>query len=129
VILANADILRPWEIECQFDQLKPRGLITIFVGAAATRPLCGAPQQSADCPLIGFLSLLSSAAAARYIETFRSTLRVTALEFRFSEGSVERMRNFAAELVDLTNYIAASAFRLSTSRKIEATASTLPSRR
>jgi len=85
-----------------------RHFSTLLAGAAAW-PLAARAQQSSDRPLIGFMSPLSSATAARYIATFRSTLRELgyveggniAIEFRFADGSAERMRDFAAELVAL----------------------------
>jgi putative ABC transport system substrate-binding protein len=89
--------------------MKRREFITLLGGAAATWPIGAAAQQPATHPLIGVLSPLSSAAAARSIGALRAGLRdlgyidgrnVT-LVVRYGEGVPERMGSLAAELVAL----------------------------
>jgi putative tryptophan/tyrosine transport system substrate-binding protein len=76
----------------QFNQLNRRQFITLVGGAAW--PLAAWAQQPAGRPLIGLLSPLSAATAARNIEVFRSTLRDSgytedrniSMALRFAEG-------------------------------------------
>ena len=80
-----------------------------LVGGAATWPLAAQAQQSPVLPLIGILSALSSATAARNIDAFRAGLRDLGyvegrnlkVELRFADGVNERLPDLAAELVAL----------------------------
>ena len=54
--------------------IRRRELIAAL-GGAATWPLAARSQQSPTLPLIGILSALSSATAARNIDAFRAGLR------------------------------------------------------
>jgi len=93
----------------QFDQLKRREFITLVGGAAAAWPLAARAQQQAIRPLIGFLSPLSAASAARNVVAFRSGLRDlgylegrnATLALRFGDGAPERLPPLAQELVAL----------------------------
>jgi putative ABC transport system substrate-binding protein len=93
----------------QLDHLKRREFITLLGGAAAVWPLAARAQQSLGRPLVGLLSPLSQAAAARNVEGFRKGLRDLgyvegrniAVEFRYSEGVPARLPELAAELVAL----------------------------
>ena len=88
-----------------------RVVITLLGGAAAAGwPLAARAQQPAPLrPLIGVLSPLSAAAAARQIAAFRSALRDlgyvdgrnATLEVRYGGGTPERMAPLAIELAAL----------------------------
>jgi putative tryptophan/tyrosine transport system substrate-binding protein len=89
--------------------MKRREFITLLGGAAAAWPLAARAQQASGRPLIGVLSPLSPAAAARNIEALRAGLRdlgyvedrnVT-LALRFAGGVPARLSELAAELVAL----------------------------
>jgi putative ABC transport system substrate-binding protein len=90
-----------------FHQVKRREFITLIGGMAAWL-LAARAQSTPVRPLIGVLSPLSAAAAARNIATFRSALRdlgyvernVT-LALRFGDGVPERMPPLARELAAL----------------------------
>jgi putative tryptophan/tyrosine transport system substrate-binding protein len=90
-----------------FDPLKRREFITL-VGSAVAWPLAAGAQQPVR-PLIGFLSPLSAASAARNVAAFRSGLRDlgylegrnATLVLRFGDGVPERMVSLAQELVVL----------------------------
>jgi putative tryptophan/tyrosine transport system substrate-binding protein len=92
----------------QFDRLRRREFIKLIGGAAAWQLTAGAQQQPVH-PLIGVLSPLSAALAARNLAGFRSGLRdlgylegrdVT-LALRYGDGAPERMAPLAQELVAL----------------------------
>ena len=89
--------------------MRRREFITL-VGGAAAWPLAARAQQQAPVrPLIGVLSPLSAAAAARQIAAFRSALRElgyvdgrnATLELRYGDGVPERMPTLAIELAAL----------------------------
>ena len=89
--------------------LKRRQFITLLGVAAAAWPLAARAQQQPVRPLIGFLSPLSAASAARNVAAFRSGLRdlgylegrnVT-LALRYGDGVPERMVPLAQDLVGL----------------------------
>ena len=91
------------------DRMKRRDFITLLGGAAAAWPLAARAQQQPVRPLIGILSPLSAASAARNIVAFRSGLRDlgylegrnATLEIRYGDGAPERMAPLAQELVAL----------------------------
>jgi ABC-type uncharacterized transport system substrate-binding protein len=88
--------------------VKRRDFITLLGGAAAW-PVATYAQQQPVRPLIGILSPLSAASAARNIAAFRSGLRDlgylegrnATLEIRYGDGAPERMAPLAQELVAL----------------------------
>ena len=89
--------------------LRRRDLITLIGGAAATWPLAARAQQQPVRPLIGVLSPLSAASAARNIAGLRSGLRdlgylegrnVT-LALRYGDGAPERMVPLGRDLIGL----------------------------
>jgi putative ABC transport system substrate-binding protein len=89
--------------------MKRREFITLVGAAAASWPLAARAQQQLIRPLIGVLSPLSAASAARNIAGFRSGLRDlgylegrnATLEIRYGDGAPERMAPLAQELVAL----------------------------
>jgi putative tryptophan/tyrosine transport system substrate-binding protein len=92
--------------------MRRRELIALLGGAAAAPlmwPLAARAQPAPTRPLIGVLSPLSPATAARNVEAFRAGLRdlgyvegrnIT-IELRFAEGAIERLPDLASELVAL----------------------------
>jgi putative ABC transport system substrate-binding protein len=88
--------------------VKRREFISLLGGAAAW-PMVVRAQQQLVRPLIGVLSPLSAASAARNIAGFRSGLRDlgylegrnATLEIRYGDGAPERMAPLAQELVAL----------------------------
>ena len=87
-----------------------RELLAALGGTAVAWPLAARAQQPAPVrPLIGLLSPLSPAAAARNVAAFRSGLRDlgyleghnATLELRYGEGEAERLAPLAQELVAL----------------------------
>src|SRR5262245_20168872 len=91
------------------DQLRRREFITLLGGAAVAWPFAAQAQPSPVGPLIGVLSPLSAASAARNIARFRSGLRDlgylegrnATLALRFGDGAPERLAPLAQELVAL----------------------------
>jgi putative ABC transport system substrate-binding protein len=92
----------------QFDRLKRREFITLLGGAAATWPLTARAQQQA-MPVIGVMSPLSVATAARNLAALRNGLRAlgytegrnVVIEYRFAEGVAERYSALVNDLVAL----------------------------
>src|SRR5262249_53946903 len=88
---------------------KRREFVTLLGGAASAWPLAARAQQQPVRSLIGILSPLSAASAARNIAAFRSGLRDlgyleghnATLEIRYGDGAPERMAPLAQELVAL----------------------------
>ena len=89
--------------------MKRRTFITLLGSAAAAWPLVARAQQQPVRPLIGVLSPLSAASAARNIAGLRSGLRdlgylegrnVT-LALRYGDGAPDRMVPLAQDLVGL----------------------------
>jgi putative ABC transport system substrate-binding protein len=88
--------------------MQRRKFITLLGGVAAW-PLAAGAQQQPVRPLIGFLSPLSAASAARNVAAFRAGLRDlgyleghnATLALRFGDGAPERMAPLAQELVGL----------------------------
>jgi putative ABC transport system substrate-binding protein len=89
--------------------MKRREFITLVGSAAAAWPLVARAQQAPVRPVIGVLSPISPAAAARNTEALRTGLRdlgysegrnIT-LEQRYADGAIERLPDLAAELVAL----------------------------
>jgi putative ABC transport system substrate-binding protein len=87
-----------------------REFITLFSGAAASAwPRIASAQQPRIGPLVGVLSPLSAATAARNISTFRSALRDVGyvegrnltVAYRYGDGVPARMASLARELVAL----------------------------
>src|SRR5262249_27922459 len=89
--------------------MKRREFIALIGGAATAYPVRVWAQNSSRRAVIGVLSPISAAAAARNIEALRAGLRELGyiedrnitLELRFAEGAIERLPDLAAELLAL----------------------------
>src|SRR5262245_19781698 len=89
--------------------MKRREFIALIGGVTTAYPLRVWSQQTPRRPIIGVLSPISAAAAARNIEALRAGLRELGyeedrnitLELRFAEGAIERLPELAAELLAL----------------------------
>src|SRR6516162_701019 len=87
--------------------IKRRGFITLLGGAAAW-PVAARAQQAA-MPVVGVMSPLSVATAARNIAALRNRLRELGytegrninIEYRFGDGLAERFPVLVADLVAL----------------------------
>ena len=89
--------------------MRRREFIVLVGNAAAAWPLAGRAEQAPGRPVIGLLSPISAAAAARNVEALRTGLRDLgysegrniALETRYADGAIERLPALATELVAL----------------------------
>src|SRR5262245_51841316 len=98
-----------WGQRMQFGQLKRREFITLLGGATVAWPLAARAQQPGKPPTIGFLGAGSPSYWGRWVSAFVQRLRdlgwtegkTVAIEYRWAEGSGERMDEIAAEFVRL----------------------------
>src|SRR4029077_13148130 len=90
------------------DRVRRRHFLTLLGGAAAAWPLVARAQQPA-MPVIGVMSPLSAATAARNLAALRNGLRDLGynegrnikIEYRFADGAPERYPALMAELIAL----------------------------
>ena len=102
----------------QFDQLKRREFITLVGGAAAVWPLAARAQQASGIRRLGVLMgyAESDPEAKDFFAGFTQRLaelgwldaRNLRMDVRWAPGSVDRMRTFAKELVELQPDVACS---------------------
>jgi putative tryptophan/tyrosine transport system substrate-binding protein len=86
-----------------------REFITLLGGAATAWPLAGRAQQAGKLPTIGFLGAGSPSYWGRWVSAFTQRLRELGwaegksitIEYRWAEGSGDRMDEIAAEFVRL----------------------------
>jgi putative ABC transport system substrate-binding protein len=113
----------------QFDQLKRREFIALLGGAATGWPLATQAQQPA-MPVVGFLGSEIDAhfpafhkglAEAGYVDG-----RNVAVEYRWSEGHVERFPEFVADLVRRQVTVIASLAGIPAATAAKAATATIP---
>jgi putative tryptophan/tyrosine transport system substrate-binding protein len=105
----------------------------MLCGAAAAWPLA-APAQQPAMPVIGFLSSRSPAESADSVTAFRQGLREMAfiegqnllIAFRWAEGRYDRLRQLAADLVELRVAILFAAGGSPSALAAKAATSTIP---
>ena len=86
--------------------MQRREFMTLVSGAAAAWPVAARAQQ-ASMPVIGYLGVADASASKPVLDRFHSGLREmgfvqgqnVAIEFRWAEGSLERLPELAADLV------------------------------
>ena len=87
--------------------MKRREFMTLLGGAAAAWPLAARAQQAGKIHRVGFLGSATAAGSAKPVQSLRSGLREfgyvegtnLATEFRWAEGTYERLPRLAAELI------------------------------
>jgi putative tryptophan/tyrosine transport system substrate-binding protein len=90
-------------------EMRRREFITLVGGAAAAWPLAARAQPSGRTYRIGFLGLTSHAETGRRVDALRTGLRQLGyeegknivIEYRWAEGTYDRLPELAAELVKL----------------------------
>src|SRR6478736_4405635 len=87
--------------------MRRRQFITLIGGAVATLPLAALGEQAGKVHRIGFLGSATAAGSAKAVESFRTGLREfgyvedtnISIEFRWAEGSYDRLPHLVAELI------------------------------
>jgi putative tryptophan/tyrosine transport system substrate-binding protein len=107
---ADYPAIRSWlaKNRMQFDQMKRREFMTLLGGVAAAWPFAARAQQP-TMPVVGVMSPLSVATAARNLSSLRNGLRdlgysegrSVKIEARFADGVAERFPVLVADLLAL----------------------------
>src|SRR6516225_1392323 len=90
--------------------MRRREILVLLGGATIACPRAAVRAQQKAMPVIGFLHFASPGPFALYVVAFRQRLSETgyvegqnlAIEFRWAEGSYDRLPAMAADLVDLS---------------------------
>src|SRR5216683_990322 len=110
-----------------------RELMVLLGTAAALSPLAGRAQQK-GVPVVGFLSGVSPGSYAPFVAAFRQGLSETgyvegqnlAIEYRWAEGSYDRLPALAADLVGRKVDLIATGGGTATTRAAKNATSTIP---
>src|SRR5262249_28669493 len=98
----SADAARPCR---RGDRVRRREFITLLGGAAAAWPLAARAQQLSKLPRIGFLQRVRNENVVAFIQALRDPGYVdgqnAVIETRIFETTLDRVPDFAKELVDL----------------------------
>ena len=111
--------------------MKRRDFITLFGGAAAW-PLAARAQQPSKIPRIGFLQRVRNENVVAFLEALRDAGYVdgqnAVIETRIFETTLDRVPDFAKELVDLKCDVILAASQYAFVAAMKAT-TTIPHRR
>src|SRR5216683_2591054 len=110
-----------------------RELMVLLGTAAALSPLAGRAQQK-GVPVVGFLSGVSPGSYAPFVAAFRQGLSETgyvegqnlAIEYRWAEGSYDRLPALAADLVGLKVDVIVSTGSITGALAAKTATSTIP---
>jgi putative ABC transport system substrate-binding protein len=87
--------------------MRRRDFMTLFGGASVAWPLAAHAQQQPKLPMVGYLSNLAAGDRPILVNAFRQGLNESgyvegqnvAIEYRFADNDVERLRALAADLI------------------------------
>ncbi|MFL6798525.1 MAG: ABC transporter substrate-binding protein [Xanthobacteraceae bacterium] len=113
--------------------MRRREVITLLGGVAATRPLPARAQQPTP-PVVGLLAGTSRETFTDRLHAFRQGLRESgyveaenvAMEYRWADNRTDRLRQFAAELVDRNVNVIVATGGLASAYAAKAATTTIP---